>query len=83
MLTITHMSCGMPQFVEYNNMLSNTHGVSCGISQGSVLGTLLVLIYMNAFRRNLKANDSNSSCIEHHIVPIFHQARSPNAELLD
>ena len=35
------------QFVQYNSAKSQTESVSCGVPQGSILGPLLFILYMN------------------------------------
>ena len=39
--------CNRKQYVSINGFKSNTSTATCGVLQGSVLGTLLFLIYMN------------------------------------
>ena len=35
------------QFIAYNNKYASFQTVTCGVSQGSILGSLLFLIYVN------------------------------------
>ena len=39
--------CDRSQYVIFNNVYSETHLLKCGIPQGSTLGSLLFIIYVN------------------------------------
>ena len=42
------------QFVEYNGHVSSRTNISCGVPQGSILGPLFFLLYINDIKRHLK-----------------------------
>ena len=43
--------CGRKQFVIFNNVSSNTKSINCGVPQGSVVGYLIFIIFINDFSK--------------------------------
>ena len=62
------------QYVSINGFDSGLSTINCGVSQGSVLGTLLFLLYINDLNQAIKfckvhhfADDTNIVCLTNSI----------------
>ena len=44
---LTSYRSNRSQYVDYNNVMSSTKNITCGEQQGSILGPLLFLVYVN------------------------------------
>ena len=58
--------CDRISLVETENKLSDFRNISCAVPQGSILGPLLVLIYVNDMPQAVKSNlllYANASCL--------------------
>ena len=45
---------GRTQYIQYDNSKTEMANISCGVPQGSILGPLLFLIYVNDLKSSLK-----------------------------
>ena len=78
------------QFVIYNNESSNTEVISCGVPQGSVLGPLLFLVYINDISNCLHyskiilfADDATIYISSNNIDSLFYNLNADLADLAD
>ena len=74
------------QFVSYNGVNSSPKSISCGVPQGSILGPLLFIIYINdivsvstLFEFTLYADDTNVLASDYSLANLIHNI---NRELI-
>ena len=53
--------CDRSQFVDIDGNTSSSQSISCGVPQGSILGLLLYLIYVNDIHRSCNSNILSSA----------------------
>ena len=71
--------CNRKQYVSINGFKSNTSALTCGVPQGSVLGHLLFLIYINDLCHAIRF------CHVHHFADdtnLIHINKSPKMLML-
>ena len=55
------------QFIKFNNESTNLEIIRCGISQGSILGPLLFLIFVNDLQKSTKFLDPKNLTLTYFI----------------
>jgi len=76
------------QFVEYNNSKSSLKEITCGVPQGSILGPLLFLLYVNDISNVSKllhfilfADDTNIFLSDHNLDSLISIANNELCKL--
>ena len=85
---ISYLS-NMKQYVEIENCTSKTLNIECGVPQGSILGPLLYLLYVNdickAYEGNILscADDTSLYVSDHNMEKLFEKANNEMKKLYD
>jgi hypothetical protein len=78
------------QCVQYNEICSENRQLTCGVPQGSILGPLLFLLYMNDLPNICKhmslilfADDTNAFCCDDNIDTLYRKTNKEMEEITD